>query len=164
MIVVKSTVLPLTTENVVIPLLEKHSGKKVGKDFGVCCNPEFLTEIHNSWTEDKSFVRGFFNEPFIVIGSSDKKAEEVLADVYGSLEPPIVRVDLRTAEMLKYAFNCALATRISYWNEIFLVCRKIGIDSDIIASIASKDPRIGKYGTVHKMGFGGKCLPKDLSA
>jgi UDPglucose 6-dehydrogenase len=164
LIVVKSTVLPMTTENVVIPLLEKYSGKKVGIDFGVCCNPEFLTEIHNSWTEDKSFVRGFFNEPFIVIGSSDKKAGEILADVYGSLEPPIVRVDLRTAEMLKYAFNCALATRISYWNEIFLVCRKLGIDSDIVASIASKDPRIGKYGTVHKMGFGGKCLPKDLSA
>jgi UDPglucose 6-dehydrogenase len=164
LIVVKSTVLPMTTENVIIPLLEKHSGKKVGKDFGVCCNPEFLTEIHNSWTKDKSFVRGFFNEPFIVIGGFDKQSGDILAEVYGSLEPPIVRIDLRTAEMLKYAFNCALATRISYWNEIFLVCRKLGIDSNEVASIASKDPRIGKYGMVHKMAFGGKCLPKDLSA
>jgi UDPglucose 6-dehydrogenase len=164
LIVVKSTVLPMTTENVVIPLLEKHSGKKAGRDFGVCCNPEFLTEIHNSWTKDKSFVRGFFNEPFFVIGGFDKRSGDILAEVYGSLEPPIVRVNLRTAEMLKYAFNCALATRISYWNEIFLVCRKLGINSDEVASIASRDPRIGMYGTVHKMAFGGKCLPKDLSA
>jgi UDPglucose 6-dehydrogenase len=164
LIVVKSTVLPMTTENVVIPLLEKHSGKKVGRDFGVCCNPEFLTEIHNSWTKDKSFVRGFFNEPFIVIGGFDSQSGDILVEVYASIEPPIVRVDLRTAEMLKYAFNCALAARVSYWNEIFLICRKLGIDSNVVASIASKDLRIGKYGTVHKMAFGGKCLPKDLSA
>jgi UDPglucose 6-dehydrogenase len=145
LIVVKSTVLPMTTENVVIPLLEKHSGKKVGRDFGVCCNPEFLTEIHNSWTKDKSFVRGFFNEPFIVIGGFDSQSGDILVEVYASIEPPIVRVDLRTAEMLKYAFNCALAARVSYWNEIFLICRKLGIDSNVVASIASKDLRIGKH-------------------
>ncbi len=88
----------------------------------------------------------------------------MLEDIYDSLEPYKARVDLRTAEMIKYAFNCALATKISYWNEIFYICRNLGIDSNIIASIASKDPRIGKYGTVHRKAFGGKCLPKDLSA
>jgi UDPglucose 6-dehydrogenase len=164
LIVVKSTVLPTTTETVIIPILEKHSGKKAGRDFGVCCNPEFLTEIHNSWTDDEAFVRGFFNEPFIVIGEIDQKSGEILEDLYSSLKPPIFRTSLRTAEMLKYAFNCALATRISYWNEIFYICQKSGIDSDVIASIASHDQRVGKYGTIHKKAFGGKCLPKDLSA
>jgi UDPglucose 6-dehydrogenase len=66
--------------------------------------------------------------------------------------------------MIKYASNCALATRISYWNEIFYVCRLLGIDSDVVAQAAAMDQRIGKYGTVHGKAFGGKCLPKDLAA
>jgi UDPglucose 6-dehydrogenase len=164
LIVVKSTVLPTTTEKVIIPLLEKHSCRKAGKNFGICCNPEFLTEIHDSWIKDESFARGFLNEPCIVIGAFDKKSGDYLQRIYHSLRSPILRTDLKTAEMIKYAFNCALATRISFWNEIFLICRTLGIDSDLVASAASNDPRIGLYGTVHKKAFGGKCLPKDLSA
>ena len=164
LVVVKSTVVPTTTEKVIIPILEKNSGKKAGRDFGVCCNPEFLTEIHNSWTDDESFERRVSNEPFIIIGAFDDRSGDILQDVYGSLKSPIFRTDLKTAEMFKYAFNCALATRISFWNEIFRICEKLKIDSNIIAETASKDPRIGKYGTVHKKAFGGKCLPKYLSA
>lgn len=164
LVVVKSTVLPTSTENVVIPILEKYSLKKAGKDFGVCCNPEFLTEIHNSWTDDVSYLRDIFNERFIVIGEFDKKSGDILEDLYRSFSSPIIRTNLKTAEMLKYAFNCALASRISYWNEIFSICRRLGIDSELIADTASLDPRIGKYGTIHKKAFGGKCLPKDLSA
>jgi UDPglucose 6-dehydrogenase len=66
--------------------------------------------------------------------------------------------------MIKYASNCMLATKISYWNEVFLICKKSGIHSQTIADIASIDQRIGKYGTVHGKAFGGKCLPKDLKA
>lgn len=162
-IVIKSTVVPQTTENVVIPILEKYSGKRVG-EFGVCMNPEFLTEIANSWNDEPSFKRSFFDEDRIVIGEYDKTSGDVLARLYEPLNKPIFRVDLKTAEMIKYASNCMLATKISYWNEIFFICEKLGIDSQIIADVVALDPRIGKYGSIHGKAFGGKCLPKDLKA
>jgi UDPglucose 6-dehydrogenase len=164
LVVIKSTVIPTTTRKVLVPILEKCSGKKVGTDIGVCVNPEFLTEIHSSWTSDRNFARGFLDEALTVIGEWDKKSGDYLADLYKGLNRPMLRTDLATAEMIKYASNCALATRISYWNEIFYVCRLLGIDSDVVAQAAAMDQRIGKYGTVHGKAFGGKCLPKDLAA
>jgi UDPglucose 6-dehydrogenase len=161
LIVVKSTVVPGTTENVVIPGLEKFSGKSVG-EFGVCVNPEFITEISGSWSEDMS--RDFNTEDKIVIGEYDKKSGDILESLYKCLNTPIFRTDLKTAELMKYASNCMLATKISYWNEIFLICQELGIDSRTVADIVGLDPRIGKYGTVHGKAFGGKCLPKDLKA
>ena len=74
------------------------------------------------------------------------------------------RVGLKTAEMVKYASNCMLATKISYWNEIFLICQKVGIDSQKVADIVGLDPRIRMYGTVHGKAFGGKCLSNDLKS
>ena len=162
-VVIKSTVAPTTTEDVVIPILEKYSGKKAGQ-FGVCMNPEFLTELESSWTKDKGYKREFLSEDRIVIGEYDKKSGDILEELYKPLGKPIFRTDLKTAEMVKYASNCMLATKISYWNEMFLICQKLGMDSQIIADIAGIDPRIGKYGTVHGKAFGGKCLPKDLKA
>lgn len=164
LVVVKSTVVPMTTEKFVKPILEKFSGKKCGFDFGLCVNPEFLTEIHKSWTNDPQAARNFFNEDRIVIGEFDKKSGDILEEIYKPLKIPIFRTDLKTAELIKYASNCALASRISYWNEIFLICNKLGIDSNLVAKIVSLDPRIGKYGTVHGKAFGGKCLEKDLKA
>ena len=163
LVVVKSTVVPTTTENVVTPILEKYSGKKAG-EFGVCMNPEFLTEIESSWTENKDYKKDFFTEDRIVIGEYDKRSGDVLEGIYKPLNKPIFRTDLKTAEMIKYASNCVLATKISYWNEVFLICKKLSIDSRRIADIVGLDPRIGKYGTVHGKAFGGKCLPKDLKA
>ena len=162
-VVIKSTVVPTTTENVVTPILEKYSGKKAG-EFGVCMNPEFLTEIESSWTENKDYKKDFFTEDRIVIGEYDKRSGDVLEGIYKPLNKPIFRTDLKTAEMIKYASNCVLATKISYWNEVFLICKKLSIDSRRIADIVGLDPRIGKYGTVHGKAFGGKCLPKDLKA
>jgi len=162
-VVIKSTVVPTTTESILIPILENCSGKKAGK-FGVCMNPEFLTGIESSWTKDKEYKRGFLTEDRIVIGEYDKKSGEVLEQLYKPLNKPIFRTDLKTAEMIKYASNCMLAAKISYWNEICLICQKLGIDSQRVADIASIDPRIGKYGTAHGKAFGGKCLPKDLKA
>jgi len=164
LVVVKSTVLPTTTESVVIPILKKYSRKEIGEHIGVCSNPEFLTEIHRSWTDDKHFARDFFNEPFVVIGEFDKKSGDTLHSIYRSLKAPVFRTSLRTAEMIKYAFNCALASRISFWNEVFYICQKLGIDSRVVASTCAMDERIGKYGTVHGKAFGGRCLPKDLRA
>jgi UDPglucose 6-dehydrogenase len=165
LVVVKSTVIPTTTEKVIIPILREHSQKEVGKNqIGVCVNPEFMTEIHGSWTQDGAFSRGFLDEPVIVIGESDKQSGDLLERIYRPLDRPVIRTDLTTAEMTKYAFNCALATRISYWNEIYYICRILGVDSGTVARAASMDSRIGRYGTVHGKAFGGKCLPKDLRA
>jgi UDPglucose 6-dehydrogenase len=164
LVVIKSTVTPTTSERVIIPLLAKHSGKKIGIHIGLCANPEFMTEKHRSWTRNDSFARSFFNEPVIVIGELDKKSGDCLQGLYQPLKRPIIRTNLRTAEMIKYAFNCALATKISYWNEIYYICRLLEINSDLVASAAAMDERIGKYGTIHGKAFGGECLPKDLRA
>ncbi len=162
LVVVKSTVIPTTTEDVVIPILNKY--KKVGEELGVCMNPEFITQSSHMWTDDAKYVKGFANEDRIVIGEYDKKSGDILANLYKPLNMPIYRTDPKTAEMIKYASNCMLAAKISYWNEIFLICKKLGVNSQTVADIASLDPRIGKYGSVHGKAFGGACLPKDLKA
>jgi UDPglucose 6-dehydrogenase len=164
LVVVKSTVLPTTTEKKLVPLLEKISGKHVDEQVGVCVNPEFLTAISHTWNSSNKFSRGFFNEDRIVIGEFSNKSGDLLESVYSSLNIPIVRTDLTTAETIKLACNCALASRISFWNEIFYVCQKLCVDSDFVANVAAMDERIGKYGTVHGKAFGGTCLPKDLKA
>ncbi len=165
LVVVKSTVVPGTTEEVVIPILEEYSGKSVREgEIGVCMNPEFLTEIANSWTDENSYKKDFFTEDRIVIGEYDKEPGDILEELYKPLDKPIFRTDLKTAELIKYASNCILATKISYWNEIYLICKELGVNSQTIADIVGLDPRIGKYGTVHGKAFGGKCLPKDLKA
>lgn len=164
LIVVKSTVVPFTTEKIVIPIIEKYSDKKVGEDFGVCMNPEFLTEISDTWSKDEEFKRDFANEDRIVIGESDKNAGYKLEKLYSDLDIPIFKVDLEIAEIIKYASNCMLATKISYWNEMYLICKKYNIDSQYVANIVSMDKRIGAYGSVHQLAFGGKCLKKDLKA
>jgi len=163
LVAIKSTVLPTITERIVIPLLAE-SGKKLGEEIGVCVNPEFLTEIASTWTDDKHYHKGFFTEDRIVIGEYDKKSGDILEQFYKPVGRPIFRTDLKTAEMIKCAANCMLATKISFWNEVFLICQKLGIDSQQVANIATLDPRIGKYGAVHSKAFGGKCLPKDLEA
>jgi UDPglucose 6-dehydrogenase len=163
LIIVKSTVVPNTTEKVVKPILEKF-GLKCGTDFGLCMNPEFLTEIHHSWSNDPSVSRDFFTEERVVIGEIDKKSGDILEEMYKPLKITIFRTNLKTAELVKYASNCCLASRISYWNEIFYICNKLGIDSTFVANIAGMDKRIGKYGTIHGLAFGGKCFPKDLQA
>jgi len=164
LIVIKSTVVPMTTESFVIPELEKVSRKRAGTDFGICVNPEFMTECSHSWDKDGIFDKNFFTEDRIVIGEYDQKSGDLLEQIYKPLNLPIWRVDLKTAELIKYAANCMLATKISYWNEIFLICKQMGIDSNLVAAAVADDPRIGKYGIVHGKAFGGKCLPKDLKA
>jgi len=165
LIVVKSTVVPTTSEKVVKPVIEKSSGKKCGEDFGLCMNPEFLTEIHSSWSDDSSTSRDFFTEERIVIGEFDKRSGDILEELYKSLNVPIIRVNLHTAELIKYASNCTLASRIIPWYDFKTVCDKLGVDVQFVADIIAMDSRIGKYGSVITgKGYQGKCLPKDMKA
>ncbi len=171
LIVIKSTVTPTTTENFVKPLLESLSGKRCGESFGLCTNPEFLTQVHKT-TKDPELKAWYESNPEgiktfedkVVIGEYDKKSGDMLEGLFKQLNIPVFRTDLKTAEMIKYSHNLVLASRISYWNELFLICDALGIDSKLVADIVSTDNRIGKYGIVHGKAFGGACLPKDLEA
>ena len=163
LLVIKSTVLPTTTENIIIPLLD-NSKKNLGQELGICVNPEFGTEATSTWTNNKEFNRDFFSQDRIVIGEYDDRSGELLEQLYQPLQKPIFRTDLRTAEMIKFASNLMLATKVSFWNEISLIAHRLSINSQQVANIVGLDSRIGKYGSVHGKAFGGRCLPKDLRA
>jgi len=162
LVVIKSTVPPTMTRQVFLPILNENT--EVGERVGLCMNPEFMTQHAESWTDDQKFSRNFNNEDRIVIGEYDKKSGDTLHKLYEPLNMPIFRTDLDTSEMVKYASNCMLATKISFWNQIFLICKQLGIDSEKVAEISSLDPRIGTYGIVHGKAFGGACLEKDLKS
>ncbi len=161
LVVVKSTVAPGTTENLVKPLLEKDSGKKCGFDFGLCMNPEFLREgsaVHDASNPDR-----------IVIGEYDKKSGETLEVLYRQLHReesiPIVRTNLPTAELIKYANNAFLATKISFINTIANICEKIpGADVTMVAKGIGLDQRINSRFLRAGLGYGGSCFPKDVKA
>ena len=158
-IVVKSTVIPGTTENVIIPIIEKKSHKKSGVGFGVCVNPEFLRE--------GSAVKDFLTptDQGIVIGELDKKSGDVLYKLYRRVSAQILRTAIRTAEMIKYARNFYLAKDISFANEIANLCQKLGINYMDVRKGLEMDTRIGEGRFLSAgIGFGGSCLPKDLRA
>jgi len=155
-VVVRSTVLPGTMEEVVIPLLEKSSRKKAGNDFSVAFNPEFLQE--------GKALHGFMNPDKIIIGEYDRRAGDTLEKLYHGFPAPVIRTDLRTAEMIKLASNAFLATKISFINEIGNLCKQLGVDVYQVADAIGYDPRIGRMFLNAGIGFGGSCLPKDLSA
>ena len=169
--VVKSTVIPGTTENIIIPTIEKYSGEKEG-NWGIVFNPEFLTVIHKTWSEDTHFCVDSNNEGRFIIGESDdKKAGDIIEQIYKRLNPniPVLRTDYYTAELTKLVANNRLALAVSYSNEIFLACEKlrekgIDVDTDFIIDAVSIDPRIGKYGSVFGAAYGGPCLLKDTVA
>lgn len=155
LVVIKSTVIPGTTEEVILPLLEKHGGK-AGADFNICTNPEFLRE--------GIAVRDFLNPDRIVIGQMNDESGDILSGLYRGFDCPILRFDLRTAEMIKYASNAYLAARISLINEIGNICQRLGIDVHEVAEGMGYDERIGNKFLKAGIGFGGSCLPKDLRA
>ena len=153
-IAVKSTVAPGTTEKVIIPTLEKASGKKAGKGFGVVVNPEFL--------EEGKSVDCVRNPYRIIIGEYDKRSGEAVESLYRDFPVPIVRTTIAAAEMIKYASNAFLAAKISFINEIGNICKKLGIDVYDVAGAMGYDPRIGRRFLNAGAGFGGSCLPKDI--
>lgn len=157
-VVGKSTIVPLTTEGKIIPILEKYSGKKAGKDFGVCFNPEFLNESHP--------FEDVVKPDRIIIGEYNKKSGDVLYGIYEMFEGkcPIVRTNLRTAEMVKYANNCFNATKISFFNEMKMMCDSIDVNSVTVRKVVQMDRYYAIHPWEHGHEFGGKCLPKDLNA
>jgi UDPglucose 6-dehydrogenase len=159
--IVKSTVIPGTTDSVVKPLLEKHSSKACGSDFGLCMNPEFLRE--------GSAVYDTLHPNCVVIGEYDKKSGDTLETLYKSFYdqdiPSIIRTNLPTAELIKYANNAFLATKISYINTIANICEKIpGTDIVRVAKALGLDQRINPKFLHAGLGYGGSCFPKDLKA
>lgn len=158
-VVVRSTVPPGTTEEKILPLLEQHSGKKVDKDFGLAMNPEYLRENRNE--QD-------FQHPWIVIaGGHDAKALAAVEAVYQPLECPFVGVKIKEAEMEKYLHNIFNAHKISFFNEMRAVCKKVGVDADTVFRLVVQSAEASwnhAYGTRDMGPFDGSCLPKDTQA
>jgi GDP-mannose 6-dehydrogenase len=158
-VVVRSTVLPGTTESCVVPILEDTSGRKLGQDFGVCVNPEFMRE--------GSALRDFNDPPFTLIGEIEpNRASDMVAELYAGINAPLVRTTIRTAEMLKYVNNAWHALKVAFANEIGALCQTEGIDGNVLMSLFCQDTRLNISTAYLKPGFafGGSCLPKELRA
>ena len=158
-ILIKSTVVPGTMKNVILPILEKNSKKKAGKDFGLISNPEFLQE--STAIKDTKFPHA------VVLGGYETKYMKKVKNFFTKLHPnvPIIITNHQTAEMIKYANNSFLATKISFINQLSNICQKIpGANVDDIAKTIGLDPRIGGLFLNAGPGYGGSCLPKDMKA
>lgn len=182
LVTVRSTLPPGTTRNTIIPILEKSSGKKAGKNFGICMNPEYLREA--------SSVQDFYDPRLILIGSLDKKSKLFLQDIYSVFDCPIYFATLEEAEIEKYIHNLFNACKTSFFNELRMFIRKMiainnsgnghyngngsknghnNFDIDIekifkLVSITAEASYNPKYGTRDMGPFGGSCLPKDTMA
>jgi len=161
LIIVKSTVVPGTTNNIVKPMIEKYSHKKCGVTFGLCMSPEFLAE--------GSALQDTFKPDRIVIGEYDNKSGYLLESLYkdfcGRNSPPIIRSNLPNAELVKYASNAFLAMKVSFINQMANLCQKIPYaDVAVIARGIGLDKRIGPLFLKAGLGWGGSCFPKDLKA
>lgn len=157
-VVVRSTVLPGTVEEKLIPLLQKHSGHQAGINFGVCMNPEFLRE--------GCAIYDFYHPGQIVIGEFDRQSGDLLNEIYYSIDAPITRTTIRVSEMVKYTCNVFHAVKVSFANEIGNLCKAQGIDGQKVMEIFVKDQQLNissKY-LIPGFAFGGSCLPKDLRA
>jgi GDP-mannose 6-dehydrogenase len=157
-IVMRSTMLPGTMREVVIPTLEKFSGKRAGEEFGVCINPEFLRE--------GTAVQDYYHPPKTVIGEVNRASGDLLASLYAAMPGPMIRSDIETAEMVKYADNAWHALKVGFANEIGNLCKGVGVDAHRVMDIFCQDRKLNLSPYYLKPGFafGGSCLPKDVRA
>lgn len=158
--VISSTLIPTSTEERLIPLIQEHSGKKLNVDFGVCYNPDFVA-LGN-------VVKDFLNPDLVVIGESDKFAGEQLVSIYERLcenQPPIFRMSIINAEIAKVSLNSYITLKISFANSLANICEKIaGADIDIITKALGADKRISPYYLRGGLSYGGTCFPRDTKA
>jgi GDP-mannose 6-dehydrogenase len=157
-VVVRSTVLPGTTHETVIPTLEASSGKKYGTGFGVTVNPEFLRE--------GTAIHDFRNPPLTLVGHNYRSDAEPTEALYARVDAPLVTTSIRTAEMIKYASNTWHALKVCFANEVGNLCKRLEIDSHDVMNIFCQDTKLNLSPYYMKPGFafGGSCLPKDVRA
>jgi GDP-mannose 6-dehydrogenase len=157
-IVMRSTMLPGTMRETVIPILESASGKKAGEEFGLCINPEFLRE--------GTSVHDYYHPAKTVIGEVNKASGDLLAALYAKMPGPMIRTDIETAEMVKYADNCWHAVKVGFANEVGNLCKALSVDAHRVMEIFCQDHKLNLSPYYLKPGFafGGSCLPKDLRA
>ena len=157
-VVMRSTLLPGTMRELVIPTLEARSGKRAGVEFGVCINPEFLRE--------GTAVHDYYHPPKTVIGELNQASGDLLASLHARMPGPLIRTDIETAEMVKYADNAWHAHKVGFANEIGNICKALEVDGHQVMSIFCQDTKLNLSPYYLKPGFafGGSCLPKDLRA
>jgi GDP-mannose 6-dehydrogenase len=157
-VIVRSTVLPGTTHDVVIPALERTSGKTYGHGFGVSVNPEFLRE--------GTALQDFMTPPLTLVGHNHAADATGTIGLYRSIDAPLVSTSIRVAEMMKYASNTWHALKVVFANEIGSVCKKLDVDSHEVMDIFCRDHKLNLSSYYLKPGFafGGSCLPKDVRA
>jgi GDP-mannose 6-dehydrogenase len=157
-VVMRSTMLPKTIEDVVVPTLEVYSGKKAGRDFQVCINPEFLRE--------GTSIKDFYSPPFTLVGADSEEVAVSVRRLYVGIEAPLFITSVKSAEMVKYACNCFHGLKVSFANEIGNICKGLGIDSHEVMEVFCQDTKLNLSPYYLKPGFafGGSCLPKDLRA
>lgn len=158
LVVLRSTVLPGTAETIVVPTLEKASGKKMGKDFGVCVNPEFMRE--------GTAVADFLEPSITIIGASDPAHSQSLRELYAWVPGRVFETSFRSAEMVKYVCNAWHAVKVSFANEVGTLAKELGVDAEAVVEVFSADTKLNISPSYLKPGFafGGSCLPKDVRA
>ena len=156
LLVFRSTMLPGTMKDVIIDYMDNNCLLKRGKDYNICYNPEFLRQ--DSAYED------FFIPDRVIIGEDVDGSSNILKELYQPLTDNIIITSFEASEMIKYTSNCFLSLKISFFNEIGMLCKELGIDDNSVSLGVSLDRRIGKYGTRAGTPFGGACLPKDTKA
>lgn len=158
LVVLRSTVLPGTAETIVVPALEKASGKKLGKDFGVCVNPEFMRE--------GTAVADFLEPAMTIIGAADPAHSAILREIYAWVPGRVFETSFRSAEMTKYVCNAWHAVKVAFANEVGTLARELKVDAEAVTEIFTADNKLNISASYLKPGFafGGSCLPKDVRA
>jgi GDP-mannose 6-dehydrogenase len=157
-VVIRSTMLPGTVAQTIVPSLEVYSGKRAGLGFGVAIVPEFLRE--------GSSIGDFDNPPFTIVGADDEDTAAIVSKLFSTRNAPLIILRTAEAEMVKYASNCFHALKVSFANEIGNICKALGVDSHAVMDTFCRDTKLNlsEYYLKPGFAFGGSCLPKDLRA
>ncbi len=158
-VVIRSTTLPFTIKKKIIPLLQRYCPLRLGEQYGICHNPEFLREAHA--------LDDFLDPPITVIGEADERSGDMLAPLYAPFRSPQVRTTLENAEAIKCLSNAYNAMKISFFNKLYLIAERCDLDHAVISQALPKSTtaiRLPEYGIRGGYPYGGKCLPKDLAA